>query len=228
MSAHTDLQSVLDTLVQDPDVPAWGKLLINALCNTAKDQHETASIVQMAEKTKTELECLKKSNVRLQNEMALLLDELDAIEQFTRRNSLIFHGLYEQKGESTNTNILEIIHNQLRIPANRVSSCDIDYSYRLGREEQNATKPRPIVVKFKGFDVRNEVFQSKRNLKNSNVLITENLTKRRYGLLRKCVEKFGEGNIWTNDGRITTKIDQKFVIINNENDLVKLTEQQIV
>ena len=50
-------------------------------------------------------------------------------------------------------------------------------------------------------------------------MITENLTKKRYILLKKSIEKFGKGNVWTYDGRVTTKINNEYVVINNEDDL---------
>ena len=37
-----------------------------------------------------------------------------------------------------------------------------------------------------------------------------------------CMDKLGKGAVWTNEGRITTKIDNKYKIINNKNDLACL------
>ena len=53
-------------------------------------------------------------------------------------------------------------------------------------------------------------------------MITENLTAKRYGLLKKCFAKLGKGNVWTYDGRITTKVNNSYFVISNELDLDKL------
>ena len=74
-------------------------------------------------------------------------------------------------------------------------------------------------MKFKGYDSRDEVFKSKRLLKGSNIMITENLTSKRYDLLKKCIVKLGKGKVWTSDGRITTKVNGAYVVINNESEL---------
>ena len=51
-------------------------------------------------------------------------------------------------------------------------------------------------TKFKeGYDSRNEVFMSKRLLKGSKIMVTENLTATRYELLKKCLVKLGKGNV---------------------------------
>ena len=59
-------------------------------------------------------------------------------------------------------------------------------------------------------------------LKNQNVLISENLTKSRYLLYKECIVKLGKGNVWTNEGRITTRINNRYVTINNVGDQTSL------
>ena len=90
--------------------------------------------------------------------MAALKDELEEAEQYSRRNCLVFHGIAEDKGESTSGVVMEIIRNQLEISDDKVSMKDIDRSHRLGKLKNEratrANKPRnrPIIVKFKGYD----------------------------------------------------------------------------
>ena len=67
-------------------------------------------------------------------------------------------------------------------------------------------------IKFTRYDSRGEVFANKRKLKGSNVMITENLTVKRYELLKKCIAKLGKGNVWSYDGRITTKKGDSYVV----------------
>ena len=59
-------------------------------------------------------------------------------------------------------------------------------------------------------------------LKGTGISITENLTKKRYTLYKHAVAKYGIGKIWTIEGRVTTKIDNKIFVIKSEDDLVQI------
>ena len=76
---------------------------------------------------------------------------------------------------------------------------------------------------FRGYDYRSEIFSNKRKLKGSGIMITENLTAQRYDLLKKCISKLGQGQVWSYDGRITTRKGDSYVVINNESELDNLS-----
>ena len=242
-----EIKVALEGLCNDTDVPTWAKVLINIFKDLVVKRQEPDTLVQMnADKisqleettkaVKDEMNQMRVENRLLKIKMAALQDELDAAEQYSRRNCLIFHGLPEEQGESTSDTIMNIVHNQLNIPDDVVTGVtkhDIDRSHRLGRSNKHASArqtrsatnqaPRPIIVKFKGYDSRSVVFKVKRELKGSNIMITENLTKTRYALLKKCIEKLGKGKVWTYDGRITTKLSNNtYTVIDSESDLLKL------
>ena len=61
-----------------------------------------------------------------------------------------------------------------------------------------------------------EVFRNKKNLKRKGIIITESLTKMRYGLLKKAKEKYGVDSVWTSEGRILHKIDNRIMVIYSE------------
>ena len=50
-------------------------------------------------------------------------------------------------------------------------------------------------------------------------MITESLTKKRMSLLNEGRRAVGSKNIWTLDGRIHVKLDDKLYIINKLSDL---------
>ena len=62
-------------------------------------------------------------------------------------------------------------------------------------------------------------FNSKKLLKNSGFVITESLTKNQMSLLYEGRKTVGSKNIWTLDGRIQVKLDDKLYIINKLSDL---------
>ena len=46
------------------------------------------------------------------------------------------------------------------------------------------------------------VFDAKKKLKGTRTVITESLTKERYALYQRCIDKYGREKTWTLDGRI--------------------------
>jgi len=90
-----------------------------------KKQH-TKSTTQLAAAEK-ELDEAKKRINDQQEEIAELYDLQDRVEQYTRENSLKFHGIPESAYNSTEEAILKIVA-ALEVP---VSSKDIEISHKL-------------------------------------------------------------------------------------------------
>ena len=63
------------------------------------------------------------------------------------------------------------------------------------------------------------VFNSKKLLKESDFVITESLTTKRMSLLNEGRKTVGSKNIWTLDGRIHVKLDDKLFFMNKLSDL---------
>lgn len=123
----------------------------------------------------------------------------DSIEQYTRRNNLRFLAIPENDSENTDDIIIELVKNKFGISLNVT---DIERSHRLGKMREGAnTKPRPIIVKFLSYRVREAIFTKKRVLKGSRISISEDLTRLRAQLLRKAQDTFGKRNVWTSDGK---------------------------
>ena len=132
------------------------------------------------------------------------------------------HGIEESVNESTDDLVLSVINKDLGI---NIRLDDIERSYRLGpinnwrNLRSNKTISRPIIIRFNSFRKRQEVFKRKRNLKGKQVSISENHTKRRYEIYKAAMNKYGLGKVWTNEGRIATKINGRYIIINSMDDL---------
>ena len=78
---------------------------------------------------------------------------------------------------------------------------------------------RPIIVRFSNYRTRQNVFSEKRKLKGKSTSISENLTKKRYELYKSAMNKFGKGKVWSSDGRIMTKVNDRYLIISSVKDL---------
>ena len=78
---------------------------------------------------------------------------------------------------------------------------DLDRSHQLGKK-QRGSRPRPVIIKFNRYHVRNVMFRKKKILKGKAVSITENLTKKRITEMKVARETYGFKNVWSQDGKI--------------------------
>ena len=154
--------------------------------------------------------------------------DVDDLSQYTRRTNLLFHGLEESDdNEDTDKLVMEITNERLKLG---ITLDDIGRSHRLGKK--TAGKKRPVIARFATYRKRKQVYDAKKNLKGSRIVITENLTKTRYNLYNECKQIFNQKNVWTLDGRIYVSTGVKLQdgrnerrVITNEYDLENLTRE---
>ena len=123
-----------------------------------------------------------------------LEEQIDNIEQYSRRQCLVFMGIEEEREENTDQVILEFCRDNLGI---RILESWLDRSERLGppRFADKGKKVNcPIISNFWSYRTREFIFSSKKKLKKSGFVIYENLTKERMELLKqmpgqKCLDK---------------------------------------
>ena len=212
-----NLISKLDK-VNDPSIPPWALIIVECFKGLINVFHEFTI-------KNDELNNLKSANASLQDEINVLKLRVDDNEQRSRNSCLLIHGIEEKPNEDTDTLIKEVVENELGIT---VHDDDIQRSHRLGpvrnnsrNTRSNVVKPRPIICRFLKFSTRKNIYSSKRQLKGKNITITESLTSTRYKIYQAALLKFGRRGVWTNDGRILTKVDNKIIVINSIEELNK-------
>ncbi|KAK9709224.1 hypothetical protein QE152_g26743 [Popillia japonica] len=169
----------------------------------------------------------------------------NALEQYTRRNSLRIFGIPENKNENTKEvknaqNALEQYtrRNSLRIfgiPENKnentsdvismfckeklnldVPTTAIDYCHRLFAKEG---QQKPIIVKFISRYTKKLVYSKKKMLKGSKVVIKEDLTRANQNLLREASKRFGDRKAWSFEGKIYVKSGDRIKTVKSISDL---------
>ena len=110
--------------------------------------------------------------------------ETDRQEQYSRRNSLLIHGLPESKNKNTDLLAMEAIETKMNI---KITDNDIDRTYRIGKPKNNS-KPRSVIIKFARYNDRKKIFSSKKLLKDWGVSITESFTAFRMKKLNNARE----------------------------------------
>ena len=165
----------------------------------------------------------------LQQKNDQLSVKIDELEQYSRRNCLILHGLPESSGDIVEACIMTINH---AIPQAALARKDVDRAHRLGRQTHKhvtpdssglPTKPRATILKFCSYASRETIFRSKRLFKGSGFSITESLTTKRMALLKSAQNHPKVKNAWTLDGRLSCPLQTgKKIIITCPSDLAKL------
>ena len=90
-------------------------------------------------------------NVSVMNKKVENLEkELDKHEQYSRRNSVLVHGIAE-----TDDLVIEAISTKRNI---EISPADLHRTHRIGKKMPGQNKPRPIIVKLSRYKVRKKVF----------------------------------------------------------------------
>ena len=142
----------------------------------------------------------------LEEEKESLVKEIDELEQYSRRNCLVIHDIKETEGECTDRIVVKTFSEELGV---NVIEEDLDRGHRLGKAKRDDNWPWPIIVKFARYAVSSKVFSNKRKLKGKNLLITESLTVSRIKLSDEARKKYGVRNVWSYDGRIMCKENNK-------------------
>ena len=119
------------------DVVAWIDIIDVKVLQGQEIEHEVL---------KNEVESLKRFNEKLSNDVRNAGKQMDELEQYSRRNCLIFIGIKEDSDpgrEDTDEIILNICNHKLGID---IKSACLDRTHRLSRKsslESSEPKPRP-------------------------------------------------------------------------------------
>lgn len=134
----------------------------------------------------------------LQQQIEIIARNQDQIDMRSRRKMLLFHGIPELKNEDSTKVIFNIVKERLD-PEFSIDS--IQRSHRLGSISDPKRK-RPILVKFNSVKVRDLLWFLKSKLKNSEITMSEFLTKSRHDIFMAARLKFGVLKCWTSQGNI--------------------------
>ena len=112
-------------------------------------------------------------------------DELIRQEIYSRRWNMIFYKFPETCDEDCIGLVRKIITNDLKINHEEVNQFQFCGVHRLGK--QSRERPRPIIARFTCRSDRDKVWKMRRNLKDSNISIGEDLPKRVQEIKRKIL-----------------------------------------
>ena len=199
----------------------------------AKEALNTA--LKYNDQLKIELRATKERLNDREDEIDELYEKVDALEQYTRKNSLEIVGIPENVCDDE-----EVVLKIARALNVEVKPEDIDICHRIKRKKSN-----PIIARFVSHQVKKSLYKQRVQLKNitcsqlfpdasttarvsfNKIFINENLTAHRRNLVRLANKKKEDGlliSAWTVDGKVFVKTspEGRPIRINIEDDLDNL------
>ncbi|XP_066143079.1 uncharacterized protein [Euwallacea fornicatus] len=142
--------------------------------------------------------------------------KLSDLKQELLLNNLVVHGMKENRDTvyRAQNEFCDMVKRNMGI---HITPGDIDFCYRMGPPQDN--RSRPLVVAFVNRWIRNDIFNSKRLLKGTGMLVFENLIYERLVLFRKVRALVGVKNCWTRRGKIFVALDGEKKQITDINEL---------
>ncbi len=172
---------------------------------------------------------LEGENSLLKKEKALLREQVDDLQQYSRRDNLLIHGIPDSSEKSTSPEACVIDCLNSLFPELRVDSSDISVAHRIP-SKSGSTRPAPLIVRFSRRCIRNNILRAAKEKRNSQHLrekgksITEHLTSSRQNLLKKGKAIAAEHRVvccWSREGQIYLRnLDFTVVKINSSADLI--------
>ena len=88
-------------------------------------------------------------------------------EQYLRRNCILIHGLKEEKNKSTDERVLKLFREELNedvLLADVLQDVlqDTQNQKKKGKKSGSSRKPRPVIVKFMRYSIREKNFKSEK------------------------------------------------------------------
>lgn len=177
----------------------------NEDCGATADADKMTLLEGFEVKMLATLKDLKSELTGLKNS---LIKQIDDGARKSYMNYIIIHGMVEKDNENVYVTACNLIASKLGF---EITVDDLNTCYRFGKKTPGAdkNKTRPVAVEFIHRWKRDKVYNSKKKLKGSGVMISEMLTSATLDTFKLVCEKVGSKKCWTWRGNI-------FIYINNE------------
>ncbi|XP_044745079.1 uncharacterized protein LOC123306941 [Coccinella septempunctata] len=140
---------------------------------------------------------LKTETEIAKSEKNTLQKKFDQMDQFSRRSNLRILNFEENPSEQIREEVIKV-------------------------GKKNEGKARGVFIKLHDYMVKHKIYNKKRMLKGTGIIIREDLTGPRMELLGMAVDKYGMRNVWTDSGRIFINKDNKLHKIISKDELMSL------
>nr|CAH7717442.1 unnamed protein product [Callosobruchus chinensis] len=185
----------------------------------------SARITQLEEKVEetipgnsTVIKELKDETKMLKEENEFLLQKYDDLEQHAKINNLRIYKINETPNKNLPQVMIQLFHTRLGI---KVGTEDIVTCTRIGKRQPN-NRPTGVFIKFSSTSIRHNIFNNKKMLKGSGIMVKEDLTDNRMKLMEAAIERASLKRVWSYNGTIYVMKDNRRISIKNKDDLTMI------
>ena len=159
---------------------------------------------------------LVERNLALQSECAnIITEKCDELEHYSPRQCLRIDGIKKEDDE-TSAEVLNIVKNCFKEAEVDIPNHIIDRAHRVGKPfNKNGIKYQSVIVKCTNFRYRSMFYRNRKKLKN-NKRVKNDLTKRRYSLLKSAIDLLNEKEL--HDVYVFADINCRLKIVDSSNN----------
>ena len=95
------------------------------------------------------------------NNLGAAINQIDDLEQYTRKHNLEIHGI----SKSSEENLPEKIIKLGKVLNVHIANNDIDICHRVATRRSSGD-PRPIIVRFRSYRAKSELYKARKRLKS--------------------------------------------------------------
>lgn len=154
----------------------------------------------------------------LEAKMYLLEDNIIKLQQKEKANNVCVYGLSEKEKEQEHLlgYVIKTLNNKntLNIKEEDILSC-----YRIGNPKLKKDKPRPVIIKFNKYELKQFLLKNTKTFKGQKLFLTEDLVSVRRNLLKEAQTKLGFKNVWPRNGFIFASYGGKTIKLNSIDDI---------
>ena len=137
-----------------------------------------------------------------------MLEKLDSLEGFSRRNNLLFHGIPGSSEAETNSDcerlLCETLSQHLDLDLNSIS---FDRVHRLNTSKT----PQPIIARVTNFEVKQKLLRNRTKLKGTRIYINEDFTYKVRETRKKLLQFINRLRKRTNPPKVNMVFDHIFI-----------------
>ena len=183
-----------------------------AECNKLKAENEALkqkivsleAAINQTQSKQTDQEAQIKTQLRmiedLKTKSARSLIWCNKNEQYSRRKNIKIIGYKPNDNQDIRLSVCSLLQDRLALTC---QAADIEAAHILPTSRQHPQeKPPNIIVQFSTRECRNEVLQRRRQLKNTGIVILEDLTTHNVKLMNEVKSNENIKNVWSTNGKI--------------------------
>lgn len=148
--------------------------------------------------------------------------QVENLQQSDKVNNICVYNLPEDENGNTTELFLKLCRDRLML---NITHENIVRCYRVGGKKD---QPRPIIVRFGQYYMKENILKNVSKLKGTGIGIMEDLIRSRLILYKKAQEKLNRRSVFTRYGNIIARVNNKIQNIYNILDIDNLISVNVV